>query len=116
MKTFIQALYQNVGKTIKTLAVWSFIVEAAIAVIAGVVLLFIGLADPGREMMNLIGPLLAVLGAGIAFLLSLFPYCLGEIVDKLCAIERNMREDSVEERVPKVDPYQQSIFKKDQGE
>lgn len=112
IKTFIQALYRNIGKTLKLLAVWGFIVEAVVAMIVGVVLFWFGIVDPGREMIILMGVLLVVLGPVVAFLLSLIPYCFGEIVDKLCAIECNTRRDGEEEATLNIDPFQQSIFTK----
>lgn len=91
-------MYNNIGKKIKSLAFGAFIVEAIAAVITGIILMTI---DDG-----LIGTgVLVMLGGPIsAYVVSLFIYAFGELIDKACDIERNTRGEKKPEAQAKVDP------------
>lgn len=76
-------LYADIGKKIKGLAKWSFIVEAIGTVIVGFILLL--------DEFFVLGLLLMFLGPIVAFVMSWCLYAFGEITDKLCDIERNTK-------------------------
>ena len=68
-----------------------FFLEAAAAVIGGIVLM----ADSGEVLLGL---LLVIGGPGVALVMSWFVYGFGEIIDKLCAIEKNTRGGAAPEK------------------
>ncbi len=89
-------LYSNIGGKIKSLAKAAFIVEAIASVITGIVLIAIGddtgpLGDAGLFISVFAGLLTIVLGILAAWASSWLIYGFGEIVDKVCDIERNTR-------------------------
>ena len=85
-------MYNNIGKKIKALAKAAFVVEAIAAVIAGIILLI-----ETEEWLYL---LIVVLGPVVAWISSWLLYGFGEIIDKLCDIERNTRGGECE--IPKI--------------
>ncbi len=78
-------MYDNIGDKIKILAKVVFWIEAITAVICG-----LGFAGMTNGMSLLIGLGIAL----VALIFSWFLYGFGEIIDKLCAIERNTRSNS----------------------
>ena len=78
-------MYDNIGKKIKGLAKWMFIVEAIAAAIAGLALMFTD------EELIIFGLLALLLGPIVAWVSSWLLYGFGELVDKVCDIESNMR-------------------------
>ena len=78
-------MYDNIGKKIKGLAKWIFIVEAVSAVISAIALM----AEDDDFIW--IGLLLIVVGPLVAWVSSWMLYAFGELVDKTCDIERNTR-------------------------
>ena len=76
-------MYDKIGTKIKNLAKCCFIVEAIAAVITGIVLLA-ELEELWCVAILLGGPVVAWVGSWIL-------YGFGEIIDKLCEIERNTR-------------------------
>ena len=76
-------LYADIGKKIKNLAIWSFIVEAIGAVIGGMILMI--------DWDFLLGLLVFLCGPIVAFVMSWCLYAFGEITDKICEIERNTK-------------------------
>ena len=83
-------MYDNIGKKIKALAKWTFIVEAIAAAIAGIALMFTD------EELIIFGLLALLLGPVVAWVSSWLLYGFGELVDKVCDIESNMRVESKE--------------------
>ena len=81
-------MYDNIGKKIKSLAKWTFIVEAIAAIITGISLL---VAD---EDLILAGLLTFFCGPIVAWVSSWLLYGFGEIIDKLCDIEFNTRSSA----------------------
>ncbi len=79
------ALYIDVGKKIKNLAKWTFIVEAIGAIITGLDLLFTD------EDLILYGLLTLICGPIIAYVGSWILYAFGELVDKTSENEKNTR-------------------------
>ncbi len=75
-------MFDNIGEKIKGLAKIIFWIEAIGAFMVGLVL---------AEATDGISMLIAVGGALVAWISSWFLYGFGEIIDKLCAIERNTR-------------------------
>ncbi len=75
-------MFDNIGSKIKTLAKVVFWVEAVIAVIVSLALL------DATEGLSLLYSILGVLAALIT---AWFLYGFGEIIDKLCQIEKNTR-------------------------
>ncbi len=75
-------MFDNIGGKIKGLAKVLFWIEAIGAVIAGLVMV---------EDTEGISLLFALAGILVAWISSWFLYGFGEIIDKLCDIERNTR-------------------------
>lgn len=89
-------MYDNIGSKIKTLAIWSFVVEAFAAIIGGIAVLGDqGLGDGWW------GLLILILGPIVAWVSSWVLYGFAEIIDTLCEIEHNTRgrERKSEERI-----------------
>ena len=80
-------MYDNIGEKIKGLAKWTFIVEAIVAVITGIAMMMVG---EGEEL-SFYGLLVMLLGPIAAWVSSWLLYGFGEIITKLCDIERNTR-------------------------
>ena len=78
-------MYDNIGGKIKSLAKAVFIVEAIAAVIAGIALM------ASDDDMVPFGLLVMAVGPLVAWVSSWLLYGFGEIIDKLCDIERNTR-------------------------
>ena len=79
-------MYDEIGKKIKRLAIATFIVEAIAAIITGIVLIM--------EYVDLLIVLLVfILGPVVAWVSSWLLYGFGEIIDRLCAIDRNTRDE-----------------------
>lgn len=85
--TMFDKWYASVGKKIKGLAFGAFIMESIAAIITGIVLI-----ANGRDTIISIGVLIMVAGPIAAYVVSLFIYAFGELVDKACAIERHTRD------------------------
>ncbi len=75
-------MFDNIGGKIKGLAKVLFWIEAISAVIAGLVTV---------EVTEGFSLLFALAGILVAWISSWFLYGFGEIIDKLCDIERNTR-------------------------
>ena len=85
MKIFI--LFENIGKKIKALAKWSFVVVAVVSILVGIIGTVVAL--DGDEYLVAIflpitfaGPILALLSAWML-------YGFGELIDKATEISRN---------------------------
>ena len=76
-------MYKDIGKKIKALAKGTFLVEAIASLITG----FVFLIDTGEPIYILI----IIFGPVVAWISSWLLYGFGEIIDKLCDIERNTR-------------------------
>ena len=88
-------MFDNIGGKIKGLAKVLFWLEVIAAVIVGIVLV------EGTEGLSL---LFALVGVLVAWISAWFLYGFGEIIDKLCDIEKNTRGGEGEfEAQPKVD-------------
>ena len=74
-------MYGNIGEKIKGLAIATFIIETVAAVIAGIAL-WVSIEEGWCVLIVFCGPI-------VAWLSSLLIYGYGEIIDKLCEIERN---------------------------
>ena len=79
-------MYNNIGSKIKWLASTIFIIEAIGAAISGFALVFL------NENMIPIGLLVIVVGPIFAWISSWLLYGFGELIDKVCDIESNMRK------------------------
>lgn len=114
-------MYDNIGKKIKGLAVVSFILMALVPIFVGMSFISEG------DFLMVIGLIIAVVGPILSWIFSLLLYGFGELVDKTCDIERNIRGTESEsvsqsERISKIeelyslgliteDEYQQAISK-----
>lgn len=78
-------MYENIGGKIKNLAKGIFIIETCASIIGGIVLMSMGVYLVGM------GLLLCLIGPAVAWISSWFLYGIGEIIDKLTAIEINTR-------------------------
>lgn len=76
-------MFDNIGGKIKGLAKVLFWLEAIAAVIVGIVLV---------EDTDGLSLLFAIAGVLVAWISAWFLYGFGEIIDKLCDIERNTRD------------------------
>lgn len=83
-------MYSKIGAKIKTLAVVCCIIESILAAIAGIVLSSYG---------NLgLGTLVLILGPTVAYLFSLLLYGFGELIDKVCNIEKSTRGGEIKSK------------------
>ena len=76
-------MYENIGKKIKVLAQAIFILESIAAVITGIVL-WIDIEEGWCAIVLFGGPV-------VAWISSWLLYGFGELIDKVCDIERNSR-------------------------
>ena len=76
-------MYENIGKKIKVLAQAIFILESIAAVITGIVL-WIDIEEGWCAIVLFGGPVVALLSSWLL-------YGFGELIDKVCDIERNTR-------------------------
>ena len=83
-------MYDNIGKKIKSLAKGIFIAESIACAIAGLALIFTD------EDTIIYGLLCLLLGPIVAWVSSWLLYGFGELVDKVCDIENNMRVENKE--------------------
>ena len=83
-------MFDNIGGKIKGLAQVTFVVEAIAAFITGITLMALD-----AELIP-IGLLVIVVGPLVAWASSWLLYGFGELIDKICDIERNTR--SAEEK------------------
>jgi hypothetical protein len=97
-------MYDHIGKKIKSLAVWTFIVEAIGSIITG----FILMTDE-----DVLYILLVFFGPIVAWVSSWLLYGFGELIDKACDIERNTRGgERKSEAQAKADPERISKIEK----
>ena len=82
-------MYADIGKKIKGLAKWTFIVEAIGAVVGGISLMVID------EYLIIYGILIMLLGPFAAWASSWVLFGFGEIVDKTIEIARNTSNGKV---------------------
>lgn len=91
-------MYDNIGRKIKNLAEAIFIIATILAVIMGIALTFL------LEDIFYVGLIVLVVGPIVAWISSWLLYGFGELVDKVCDIERNTRgEKGKSEAQLKVD-------------
>ena len=77
-------MYDEIGKKIKKLAIATFVAEAIASIILGILFII--------EHFELLWILVAfIAGPIVAWVSSWLLYGLGEIIDRLCAIDRNTR-------------------------
>lgn len=81
-------MYKNIGPKIKGLAKAIVIVEAIVSVIIGIALMA---SDDGLVVSGL---LVMLVGPTVAWVSSWVLYGFGELVDKVCNIERNIRGEN----------------------
>jgi hypothetical protein len=79
-------VYENIGKKIKVLAQAIFILESIAAVITGIVL-WIDIEEGWCATVLFGGPV-------VAWISSWLLYGFGELIDKVCDIERNTRGEA----------------------
>lgn len=79
--------YNDIGKKIKRLAKVLFYIAAVLWILVGIVNML-----SGKELI-LKGLLIAILGPLLSWIGSWMTYGFGEIIDKLCDIERNTRKE-----------------------
>ncbi len=92
-----ESWYADIGKKIKNWAIWCFIIEAIGAVITGLVFLISwGFEDAWWGLFIIFfGPIVAFVGSWLL-------YAFGELVEKICDIERNTRGEIVSEAQQKT--------------
>ena len=78
-------MYNDIGKKIKTLTKFVTWIGIAISIIIGACCLAIGKILLGIDFLFVVPSLL--------YLSSFFMYGFGELIDKVCDIERNTRND-----------------------
>ena len=92
-------MYDNIGGKIKGLAKVGFAVMALGSFIAGIAVL-----SNGSKSNETLGVLLMLLGPVVSWISSWMLYGFGEIIDKLCAIEKNTRTPSTKSETEAVKP------------
>lgn len=96
-------MYDNIGEKIKGLAKVCWIIESIFCVIMGI---FLMVNEIGGDSWIFFGPACIIGGPLSAWVSSWLLYGFGEMIDKLCAIERNTnvrntggQRDSTDNRV-----------------
>lgn len=85
-------MYDNIGSKIKKLATVIFVIIAIATFIVGFVI--------GSNNAPIIGFIVMIAGPVLAWVSSFVLYGFGELIDKVCAIERNTRKDNWEPEAP----------------
>lgn len=83
-------MYENIGKKIKGLAFWTFLLESIGAVITG-----ISIIAAFEEDLAWIAILIMFFGPVVAWVSTWLLYGFGELIDKADAIEQNTRKEDV---------------------
>ena len=92
MYEILSMLYYNIGRKIKTWAMWMFIIEALSAIISGI-LLILNFVDAGPYEFNLfMGIITILLGPVVAFVSTLLLYGFGELIEKTSKNEANTEQ------------------------
>lgn len=100
-----EKMYGDVGNKIKNLAVISFFLETIAAIITGIALM------TSDDDFVPVGILVLCTGPIAAYVMSLFIFAFGELVNKACDIEantRNKKSQSKKQEESKTDYYDQS--------
>ena len=90
--------YDNIGKKIKTLARCLFIIGMVLGIIAGAILI-IGGCVTGDFGFAFLGLLLILFYPFLTWISSWTLYGSGEMIDKICEIERNTRTNEKKENI-----------------
>lgn len=93
--------FQNIGKKFKAVVRIIFYIEAALAVLGGLVLLVYGLVNAGNGYDDalftvLLAPVAVAVAIGVLWLSTAFLYGFGELVDTAIAQRRQPMEDEEE--------------------
>ncbi len=86
----IRGWYANIGKKIKTLAIWTFIIAAIACIISGIIMM---LSNEGAAFIP--GAFFMVLGSIAAFISSWTLYAFGELVDNSQTIAERLNPENV---------------------
>ena len=95
-------MYNNIGKKIKALAVISFAIIAFGTFVAGCVCVGLGY----NKILIRNGLLIMSIGPLVSWISSWMLYAFGELVDKVCAIEKKLNGEPVapaKESTPPLD-------------
>lgn len=84
----MDALYEDIGAKIKSVAKWVFGVEAAMAILTGLIMIFA--SENGNGLLAGLGTM--IVGPAVALVSSYFLYAVGEAVERICANEEHTRE------------------------
>ena len=96
--SFSDLLYGNIGKKIKLLAKVSAVLVTLMFFIIGAVVIGSSYGDGG---LILLGVLFMILSPIVGWLSSLIIYAFGELVDKVCDIEKNTRTEKSPSNEPR---------------
>ena len=94
-------MFENIGKKIKGLTKTIFYIGCAIPIVVGIILMAM------EEDLLLVGLLVMVVGVFLSWISVWLLYGYGELIDKVCDIERNTRlaDDSPEAISNKTDKF-----------
>lgn len=100
-------MYNNVGQKIKGVAIGLFLSEAVGAIVSGIALM------ATDEDFILLGILLLVVGPFVAYLMSLFVYGFGELIEKTADVaekaqfnpQKNVKKATKESKKKEVQAY-----------
>lgn len=85
--SFLDNLYADIGKKIKSWAKWIFVVELTIIIVLAIAMIL-----SGEDGIVVAGFILLLLGPLVAFVSTWILYAFGELVDKTSRNEENTRE------------------------
>ena len=81
-------MFDNIGKKIKSLARVLCWVGVIVYVIAAIIMIVIGIEEY-EDTLSALGVILLFVGPLMSWISSFFMYGFGELIDKVCDIERN---------------------------
>ena len=86
-------MYENIGKKIKGLAKWTFVIEAVVFFIGGFIGVFLAI-DRSNEKLVIFCILTMIIGPLLAWISSWVLYGFGELIDKTTDIVKNVTGDT----------------------
>ena len=94
-------MFENVGEKIKVYAKWQFWLGTIGSILDGIIHI---LKD--AEKNAIIGILIMILGSSAAYVLSLFVYGFGELIERSCGIDAKLENSCKTTKISKKDGYE----------
>lgn len=104
---FLESLFDNPGKKIKTFAKISFVIKCIGAIITGIILFFVAMCE-GYEILALFSLAVLVFVPFVAYMMTIFIYAFGELVDKTNSINNTISDENTGNKTPSNNTYSHS--------